>query len=140
MLRGALDRHWRVAPKQTPRFADDLFSVARLGQDVIGASEHHTVGVLSVAVPRYGKHGNIACARIRPQTPAEFDTVEPWHCDIGQDQLRRFGQRLVERLVTVVCLVDAKPVAFQCDRVELTRREIILDDEHKRRGAGHLRG
>jgi hypothetical protein len=69
------------------------------------------------------------CPRVGAQTPTELDAVDAWYRNVGEDEIGIHFERLVQRLMAVVGLLDEKAVTLQCLGVELPRLRIVFDDQ-----------
>ena len=64
---------------------------------------------MAISVRRHRENGNRLRTVVGAQTPAEFDAVEAGNRDVGENQVGRDLERLGQRLVAVVRLMNDKP-------------------------------
>jgi hypothetical protein len=59
--------------------------------------------------------------------------VHPWHREVGQDQIERFGAGLneLQRGFTVRRLFDVKPLAFEAATEKLAEGLFVVDHEYR---------
>ncbi len=108
---------------QPTGFEHDLYRVARFGENVICACTDRAIEILSIAVAGDRQERNGAGPKIRAQAPAQLDAVDAGNRDVREDEIRKSRQRFLERLKTVVRLLDDEPFALEDVRIKLTRIE-----------------
>src|SRR5262249_61298376 len=66
---------------------------------------------------------------VRRGPPAQLDVVDARNGNVSEDQIGRELQRLFERLMTVVRLIDHKTVARERVCVKLSRLAVVFDHQ-----------
>ena len=129
---------------QPTGFEHDLYRVARFGENVICACTDRAIEILSIAVAGDRQERNGAGPKIRAEAPAQLDAVDAGNRDVREDEIRKSRQRFLERLKTVVRLLDDEPFALEDVRIKLTHLRVVFDDQDEPRATrriearGHL--
>src|SRR5207342_107168 len=119
--------------QEPTRLINDEVSIAWLREHPIGAGHTRAVRVLPIAEPADRQYGNVACPRVGAQAPTELDAVDARYRNVGEDEIGIHFERLVQRLMAVVRLLDDKTLTLQCVAIELPRLRIVFDDQDEGR-------
>ena len=121
------------AQQKATRLINDEAAIARLREHLVGAGHTRAVRVLPIAVATDREYGNVVGPRVGAQTATELDTVDAWYRNVGEDEIGIHFERLVQRLMAVVGLLDKEAVTLQYVGVELPRLGIVFDDQNEGR-------
>src|SRR5437899_2025513 len=114
------------------RANEELLRVERLAQEVVGARGDPAKAGLAVARRRENHDRNQPAYRMRLETLAHGDAVQPRHVDIEQHEVRLLGGYRVESLVPVPGLPHVVTELDQVSLEKLAVRLDVVDDQHDR--------
>jgi hypothetical protein len=98
------------AQQEAARLINNHSGIARLREHPVGTRRSRAVGVLPIAVPADRENGDILRTHVGAQTATELDAVDARDSNVGEDEIRIQLERLLERLMAVVGLLDEEAV------------------------------
>ena len=84
-------------------------------------------GVCGTGKGRPQDHGDVLGARVRFQTPGDFQPVDPRHLYVHQDKMRLQGRCLSDRLLTIGGLGHPVAMKFPAAAKELQVGGVIFN-------------
>jgi hypothetical protein len=120
----------------------EIFWRTGLGQDEVAACSPRAIGIgCKRRIAGNSKNWNVSSPSIVFEAPSQLEAINSRNVEIGYDHMRPGIECPLQRLESVMCLLDAEPSLRQPFGVQTPTVLIILDEEHNRArfGRSHWR-